>query len=725
MDFEDAIRRLSESAGDADSLALATVDLTISASRPEMTAVLEAASIPHWFDQPTLEALLDDSLPTGPDWFQDLIGFSIVEPFQAHKGWNVHETTRLALRDRMARSEPDRFRELGLALIPQLDLSQWDHQIERVYHLLTADPDLGAEELRTLLRRWSRKELVDQLQSLGRMLDELCERDLLVSRARGYALVGLCIIRRDRLDVASREELVSEAVRLMEESADRRGLVDAREELAYVYRDQGRHEAAGDMYAKALDLLDELEPPTSESRDTLLQKSDLLTGMGRSQLDRSEYAEALKYYERSESLVSEASDRDPADAELRYSVAVATSDLGDAFLPTARSDEAEGHFERSIEIIEALPTDEVGWNRVARDVARLRIRLGDVLMGKDASNRARDQYQLSYDSFQELSRLDPESFAHRGNLADVEMRFALLDSQDDLSSAQTRVEAAVATYSQLKELDPQSPYWSVCLAMVHQTEALIYRKATKPLEALQSMTASRELLSDLTELDPQNATWRYSLASLDQTTGDYIITIIDALYGGDDDSPDSFDETHINMVGRALAVLASSVSVHAELVNTDPGNLDWQLNLARAQVSSVRILNRAAELVLAGADLGDEMMSAEEMLAFALPLGLSSLETSASRLQTPRGNQNDANRIETIIAEMARSIRLFDSSPLGHFWLSTSRGLVSPLVGDREGFGSEEEILAPMIEVLDDLDSKVEEQGSGEQGQEEATEGSP
>ena len=74
MDLNETLRRLEAAKGDPNALALATVDIVLSSYEPGFTLALEAAAVPHWFDEPMLRALLGDAIPDGDDWFDQLVG---------------------------------------------------------------------------------------------------------------------------------------------------------------------------------------------------------------------------------------------------------------------------------------------------------------------------------------------------------------------------------------------------------------------------------------------------------------------------------------------------------------------------------------------------------------------------------------------------------------------------------------------------------------------------
>jgi hypothetical protein len=109
---------IRDARGDAALLALTTVDLTFPElsgdERAALRSDLEVAAVPHWCDAALLADLLDARGPqTGRQWTR-LRALAVVESFPARgvDAGNVHEASRLALRKRLAETQPARFLEL-------------------------------------------------------------------------------------------------------------------------------------------------------------------------------------------------------------------------------------------------------------------------------------------------------------------------------------------------------------------------------------------------------------------------------------------------------------------------------------------------------------------------------------------------------------------------------------------------------------------------------------
>ena len=195
MDFAEQLRVLEAAQGDPAKLSLATVDLAYpalsDAERAALKESLEAAAIPHWCDEAILAALLGITAEESAARLARLRRLSVVEPFPARgsNAVNVHEAARLALRKAIADDPNGRFRTLSArAVVFFQDDPTPAGRIEWIYHLLCADPELGATTLEKLDREWSRTARPEDRYALAAALGELDESGLVHGRARAMGL---------------------------------------------------------------------------------------------------------------------------------------------------------------------------------------------------------------------------------------------------------------------------------------------------------------------------------------------------------------------------------------------------------------------------------------------------------------------------------------------------------------------------------------------------------
>ena len=136
-------------------------------SLPEdVKSALWALAIPHWFDADILAALCPELADHADEIYRQLQTISCVEMFP-ERGHNVHELTRNHLLDRLWQDNPERFRELSAKAASYFaDGNKPEMQIERIYHLVIAEPANENSELFNLAQLWSNNYRKAEVESL-------------------------------------------------------------------------------------------------------------------------------------------------------------------------------------------------------------------------------------------------------------------------------------------------------------------------------------------------------------------------------------------------------------------------------------------------------------------------------------------------------------------------------------------------------------------------------
>jgi tetratricopeptide (TPR) repeat protein len=209
MGFAEQLRVLQAAQGDPAKLVLVTVDLAFpelpSAERFALMETLEAAAIPHWCDPGILGTLLEIRPEESDIRFARLRKLTVVEPFPARgeSVVNIHEAARHALRRRLDRENPKRFRALSRrvqAALPAIsdETAAPYLRIEALYHRFISDPKRVAEKCGAVFHEWKAAGQLEPLLALRTMLEELINREewtLPSGLARGAALYYLARIR--------------------------------------------------------------------------------------------------------------------------------------------------------------------------------------------------------------------------------------------------------------------------------------------------------------------------------------------------------------------------------------------------------------------------------------------------------------------------------------------------------------------------------------------------
>ena len=123
-------------------------------SHPKLFEILEAAAIPHWFNAEILAALLQTDTVTAAGWLARLIQLPMVETFSARQAWNVHETTRLALRTTLVKNDPERFQTLTNLAANYFSAADDVQQIEQIYHRLAGSGSGAVKQLLDHYYEW-------------------------------------------------------------------------------------------------------------------------------------------------------------------------------------------------------------------------------------------------------------------------------------------------------------------------------------------------------------------------------------------------------------------------------------------------------------------------------------------------------------------------------------------------------------------------------------------
>jgi RNA polymerase sigma factor (sigma-70 family) len=318
-----AIAKLEAAQGDPRGLALATLDIVISSREEWVREALEAAAIAHWFTEETLVNLLKIDQAKSVRYLEALKTLPMVEVFSERAGWNVHEASRLGVRARLARTEPQRFRELS-SRAAAVFAEDYDYQrVERIYHLLVAQPTQNTSELlKHLWQEWDRAGQHQTRQMLAITLRELLESIPLepISRARALLCRGMSDRERENVDEA--EKAARESLAIFHSLGDLDGEAAARSLLGEVLCVRGRLKEASTEYW--------------ESERSMLELSE-------KESDNAERRRELPESRIDEILVSEGQieDEAPGSSEKPANIPLKRFQFDDNYLASLRNDDPE------------------------------------------------------------------------------------------------------------------------------------------------------------------------------------------------------------------------------------------------------------------------------------------------------------------------------------------------------------------------------------------------
>jgi hypothetical protein len=508
MDLDQQIELLQAAAGDPKRLALAVLELGPAAAGTELRRALTCAAVPRWFDARILAAVLDPDLAAAADtWLDRLKALSCVEGFPARAAWNVHEQTRLALRESLQAQDPARMAELAARAQTPFPGETMPERIERAYHLVLADPAGAYPTLRVL--DWDVQATPADGTALAQAMVEYPVHPGWPDLTRGWAL----LLRAARLSayrpLGATIDDARGALGLFESAGvDRAGawaLVALGWGLGYRGQPGDLEEAEGAL-ERAVSLRERLAAQAADAALAGLDLSEALLHLARLRAEQGSPAaqeRALADHGRGIAIAEELLDRDPGAP--RHAETLARHLEWRGWLSAARGERrpAEDDYRRAIGLWEGLLAANPTSALVAQELVSVKDKLGRLLAQGDAADRVA-ALVLAEDCLASTARLveaDPESReARRDLLLSLERlgdRLRARGGPGDLERARGCYERYLEIAERLYETDPESALAQWDRLVGYERMALIaeqrgdpsaqywWRKALAAIEAMQ------------------------------------------------------------------------------------------------------------------------------------------------------------------------------------------------------------------------------------------------
>jgi len=512
MNFDEAIKQLQAAQGDPDQLALATIDIVLAGREPGLRAALEAAAIPHWFDEAILAGLI--GAEEARRWLEPLTALSMVEAFPLRQGWNVHEASRLALRRHLAATAPDRLRALSGLAADCFVGKEPAQRIERLFHRLVAGPDAeAAEELRELYGDWENEGRHENLQALAGVLDETRRDAPLGKSSRAGVLKLLVLIRWDNLPLPVREDYALAALKLALGLDDGLACFEAHWTLGMVLLARSkRAEAAGQFLAMA-GIAQARLAQDADNNDWLRRLSMSYNLNGDLRAAQGDHAGALEHYQAAHAIAERLVDLDPANVLWQRDLSFSHERIGDLLAKQGDRAGVPEHHQAAHAITERLVGLDSANAQWQRDLAVSHGRVGDLLAIQGDRAGALERYQIGLAIAERLADLDPANAQWQRDLAVYHNRIGeLLAPQGDRAGALEHYQAGLAIAERLASLDQANTEWQRDLAVSHWKLAGNAEQAGEPAGALAHYRVSVAIMAKLAALDPGHAQWRDDLA---------------------------------------------------------------------------------------------------------------------------------------------------------------------------------------------------------------------
>ena len=481
-----------------------------------LAAAFDAAAVLRWFDAELLARVLQIPPATAAERLRQLRALPFIEPYRsgAHELVNVHESTRLGWRSKLARETPERFRALSAAAAACFADDQTPAgRIEWIYHLLSADGESGADALETIDQEWTGRAHPAQRYALATALSELEANGLLAGRARLWVLLVIGWTRIERGEAAQLAALADEALRLAVAANDARGQAGACNLHGHACQTRGQLDAALRAFTECLQTsrrLADLDPANADwQRDLGVAHNyvgSVLQAQG--QLDA-----ALRAFTEDLAISRRLADLDPGNADWQRGLAFAHNRVGGVLQTQGQLDAALRAFTEALAISRRLADLDPGNANWQRGLAAAHNRVGGVLQAQGQLDAALHAFTEALAISRRLVDLDPGNAQWQRDLAVAHNHVGgVLLAQGQLDAALHAFTEALAISRRLVDLDPGNADWQRGLAVAHHHVGRVLQAQGQLDAALLALTEGLAIFRRLAELDPGNAAWQRGLA---------------------------------------------------------------------------------------------------------------------------------------------------------------------------------------------------------------------
>jgi tetratricopeptide (TPR) repeat protein len=334
-----------------------------------------AAAVPHWFDAHILAALLGGSRRHHRRLWETLTRLPFVEKFETRAGHNVHPLMRLAILTHLGHNRGSDYRvwtERAANYFAGKNDPEW--QVERVYHLLVADPEKAADRVRDFYNVWPLDRTLEN--GMCRASTEHLVADRTHGRARAWSFFCLA-------SVYLREEAYKPARWAIRRALSLKGKDETLEAhskrlLGAVHYFLDEHRSAVACYSEAIATYRGLKSARSEALS--------LQRLGEVYQALSDFEPARKHYEEALALFAQVKDA--------HGEAHCLASLGDIDLMRGRYVKADERQREALGIFTKLGS--------AVGQANCIMRLGDVASALANYSKAESRYHEAIARFQNL-----------------------------------------------------------------------------------------------------------------------------------------------------------------------------------------------------------------------------------------------------------------------------------------------------------------------------------
>jgi tetratricopeptide (TPR) repeat protein len=512
MTIEGLLATLRDAKGDPERMTLATVETVLSTRRPGLSAALEAAAIPHSFNDQILCCLLEVEPVEAANLAAELTSLPVVEPFPARGGWNVHEATRLALRRRLRTEKPELFAGLSARAASCWTGDAFADRIESIYHRLSSEPEQAAEDLDRNFWVWHSSGQREAVDALATILEEL--RDFpLADAARGRALLLLGWIRLYRRPLATTEALAREAFEILKNTGPQGAIADSYILRGLVLQRRGQGEAALSDFLAGRKIMEELVAKNESDKDRQRDLANASTHVGRIYSEMGRDDNAIEEIGKAQIILKRLVEVDPSNISWQRDLSVTHSDQGRIYQSRDEFDKALAEYEADKQISEALAAASPQNTDLRRDLAVCHNNIGRIYMAQKLFSRALLEYQEYHEIMDNLTAIDPSNLDYQRELVVSHHCLAsAYDAQGKLAEALAAFESGSRILRGLIELDPSNAGIRRDLYLLNNRRGRTYLDHNMLPEALAEFERGKQTIDGLLKIAPSNTDYQRALS---------------------------------------------------------------------------------------------------------------------------------------------------------------------------------------------------------------------
>lgn len=589
---------LGAAQGDPGLLALVPLDLVFAsepeAERTRLRTALLAAAVPHWFDTAFLATLMDTTVEEAGTLMEKLGRLTNVEPFPARGegACNVHEASRVALRQRLRNTEPDLWQTYAQRAYDHLKGGSETHErIEALYHLFASDMEAAAPACEALDRELRNHPATRSALCLA--LTELKGEAWLSGAALVEALLTPLWYRASRGEVSLLEDEAQTLLGLAQAHARPDRVSEAYVLLGDVHRAHGGLARAKECFEEGLRLLREAMQGNPDHEEWQRDLSVVLNELGDVAKAQGDLAGALHFFTESKAIRERLVASDPANSGWQRDLSVSLSKLGDVAEAQGDLAGALRCFTEGKTIRERLAASDPANADWQRALSVSLSKLGTVAQEQGDLAGALRCFAEGKAILAGLAASDPTNAGCQRDLSASLGRLGdLSQEQGDLAEALRFFTEANTIRGRLAASDPANAGWQRDLSVLLSKLGNVAQEQGDLAEALRFFTEAKTIRERLAESDPANAGWQRDLSVSLSRLGDVA-------------------QARKDLEG-AWGYLKQGLQIAERLAASDPSNAGWQRGLSvscwnlaglavkRGKAAEARRQNQRAYEVLKG-----------------------------------------------------------------------------------------------------------------------------